>query len=63
MYCGHLELFETDEGQLQWQTRVVISSDPPRMGELEVRNVNYVEEHGQAFMILQPEKDMILEVS
>lgn len=62
MYCGYLELFEDEHG-LWWQTRVEVSSDPRRMGGLEVRRIEYFEKDGKAFMILQPEKDMVIEVS
>ena len=62
MYCGYLELFKDNDG-LWWQTKVECASDPNRMGGLEVRRVNYFEEDGKQFMILQPKQDMILEVS
>jgi hypothetical protein len=61
MYCGYLELFKDDDG-LWWQTRVEVCSDPNRIGGLEVRRLEYFEENGKAFMILQPKQDMILEV-
>ncbi|KAK0258485.1 hypothetical protein LTR91_022588 [Friedmanniomyces endolithicus] len=71
MYCGYLELFEGspdgDEGEegakrgLWWQTRVDVSSDPSRMGGLEVRNVELMEEGGKQFMVLRPRNDMVLE--
>jgi len=61
-YCGYLELFADDDGELWWQTRVEVSSDPSRMGGLEVRRVRYLEEGDKAYMVLQPEKDMVLEV-
>ncbi|KAK4546164.1 hypothetical protein LTR36_002301 [Oleoguttula mirabilis] len=68
MYCGYLELFQNDdelvdggEGGLWWQTKVEISSDPNRMGGLEVRKVEYLEEGGKAYMILQPKNDMVME--
>lgn len=66
MYCGYLELFRDEGGEdggLWWQTRVEISSDPNRMGGLEVRRVKYFEEGGKAYMVLQPENDMVMEVS
>jgi len=67
MYCGYLELFKggRDDGYdgLWWQTRVEVANDPNRMGGLEVRKVEYFEEGGKAYMVLQPVNDMILEVS
>ena len=62
MYCGYLELFKDDEG-LYWQTKVEVCSDPSRMGGLEVRRIEFVEEGGTEFMVLQPKQDMVLEVS
>ncbi|KAK0885533.1 hypothetical protein LTR87_000728 [Friedmanniomyces endolithicus] len=76
MYCGYLELFEgspdgegEDGGEgdgegkrLWWQTRVDVSSDPSRMGGLEVRNVELTEERGKQFMVLRPRNDMVLEI-
>ena len=62
MYCGHLELFEDEDG-LFWQTKVEVYSDPNRMGGLEVRRVEYLEEDGRAFMVLQPKDEMVMEVS
>ncbi|KAK1089346.1 hypothetical protein LTR33_000110 [Friedmanniomyces endolithicus] len=68
MYCGYLELFEGSpdgevDGQegLWWQTRVEVSSDPSRMGGLEVRGVELMEEGGKEFMVLRPRNDMVLE--
>lgn len=61
MYCGYLELFEDDDG-LYWQTKVECSSDPNRFGGLEVRRIEYFEEGGKTFMVLQPKQDLILEV-
>ncbi|KAK5137656.1 hypothetical protein LTR08_007951 [Meristemomyces frigidus] len=60
MYCGRLELFEDDSG-MYWQTRVEVCSDPNRMGGLEVRRVEYLEEGGKTFMVLQPKNDMVME--
>ncbi|KAK5123976.1 hypothetical protein LTR85_002173 [Meristemomyces frigidus] len=62
MYCGYLELFQDDDdGGLFWQTTVEISSDPNRKGGLEVTRVEYIEEGGKAYMILQPKNDMVME--
>lgn len=61
MYCGYLELFEDEQG-LWWQTRVEVCSDPNRVGGLEVRRLEYFEEDGKAFMVLQPKQDLITEV-
>ncbi|KAK0932532.1 hypothetical protein LTR29_015909 [Friedmanniomyces endolithicus] len=46
---------------LWWQTRVDVSSDPSRMGGLEVRNVELMDEGGKQFMVLRPKNDMVLE--
>lgn len=62
MYCGYLELFKDDEG-LYWQTRVDVSNDPSRMGGLEVRRVELMEDGGKTYMVLQPKNDMVMEVS
>ena len=62
MYCGHLELFKDEEG-LYWQTKVEVCSDPNRIGGLEVRRIEYFEEDGKTYMVLQPKQDLILEVS
>lgn len=62
MYCGYLELFEDDDG-LYWQTKVECCSDPNRINGLEERRVSMMEEGGKQFMVLQPKKDMLLEVS
>lgn len=68
MYCGYLELFECEvgegeKGEMRWQTRVEVCSDPNRMGGLEERKVKYFEEGGKAFMELQPVNEMVMEVS
>ncbi|KAK3073544.1 hypothetical protein LTR53_004778 [Teratosphaeriaceae sp. CCFEE 6253] len=60
MYCGYLELFEDGEG-LFWQTRVDVSTDPSRMGGLEVRRAELSEEGGKQYMTLQPKNDMVME--
>ncbi|KAK3722379.1 hypothetical protein LTR37_002370 [Vermiconidia calcicola] len=60
MYCGYLELFEDEEG-LFWKTKVEICSDPNRFGGFEERRIEYFEEDGKAFMVLQPKQDMVLE--
>jgi hypothetical protein len=62
MYCGYMELLQDDKGELYWQTRVEVASDPRGIGGLEVRRLKYFEEDGKAYMILQPEKDLIMEV-
>lgn len=62
MYCGHLQLFEDDEG-LYWKTKAVISSDPNRQGVIEERRVQVFDEGGKTFMILQPKNDMVMHVS
>ena len=62
MYCGNLEIFKDDEG-LYWQTKVEVCSDPNRMGGYEVRRIEYFEEGGKSYMVLQPKQDMVLEVS
>ena len=62
MYCGYLQLFKDDEG-LYWQTKVEVCSDPYRIGGLETRRLEYFEENGKMYMVLQPKQDMILEVS
>lgn len=62
MYCGYIELFKDDQG-LYWQTTVEVCSDPNRKGGLEVRRIEFVEEGGKTYMVLQPKQDMILEVS
>lgn len=61
MYCGYLQLFKDDDG-LYWETRVEVASDPARVGGLEVRRINYFEEDGKKYMVLQPMRDMLLEV-
>lgn len=62
MYCGYLELFEDERG-LYWETRVQVSSDPSRMGGLEVRRVEYFEKGEKKCMVLRPVRDMVMEVS
>ncbi|EXJ82707.1 hypothetical protein A1O3_06521 [Capronia epimyces CBS 606.96] len=52
MYCGYLQLFKDDQG-LFWKTNVEIASDPTRVGGVQTRRVEYLEENGQAFMVLR----------
>ncbi|EME86811.1 uncharacterized protein MYCFIDRAFT_77372 [Pseudocercospora fijiensis CIRAD86] len=63
MYCGYMKLYRNDEGQLYWQTRVEVSTDPSRMGGIEERKVTLVDEDGKTFLFLEPKQDMLLEVS
>ncbi|KAK3677804.1 hypothetical protein LTR78_002654 [Recurvomyces mirabilis] len=60
MYCGYLKLFEDEKG-LYWETRVDISTDPSQAGSLQVRRAELTEEGGKSFMVLQPERDMVME--
>jgi hypothetical protein len=60
MYCGYIELFKEEEsGELWWETRVEIASDPNRIGSIQKRMLKYTEEGGRAYMELRPEKDMV----
>ncbi|KXT17680.1 hypothetical protein AC579_9052 [Pseudocercospora musae] len=61
MYCGYMKLYRNSEGQLYWQTRVEVSTDPSRMGGIEERKVTLVDEGGKTFMTLEPKQDMLLE--
>lgn len=63
MYCGYFKLYKNSEGQLYWQTKVEVSSDPARMGGIEERKVTLVDEGGKTYMILEPKQDMMLDVS
>ena len=60
MYCGYVQLFEDERG-LYWQTKVEVSSDPNRKGGIEERRLQYSEEGGKQYMVLQPKQDMPLE--
>ncbi|KAK4897515.1 hypothetical protein LTR27_004659 [Elasticomyces elasticus] len=60
MYCGYFELFEDDDG-LWWQTKVDVSTDPNRMGGMEVRRAALSEEGEKQYMTLQPKNDMVME--
>jgi hypothetical protein len=62
MYCGYFELFEDEQG-LYWRTKVEISSDPGRVGGIEERRVEFVEEGGRRLMVLRPTGEMTMEVS
>ena len=62
MYCGHLQLFEDDQG-LYWETQVEIASDPSRFGGVEHRRVQLEEKDGRVFMTLRPRQDLVLEVN
>lgn len=57
-----MELFE-DENGLYWETKVEIASDPSRIGGLQIRRVQHVEENGQTFKIVRPVDPTILDVS
>jgi hypothetical protein len=61
MYCGYFELFEDEEG-LFWRTKVEISSDPGRVGGIEERRLEFVEEGGRRLMVLRPTGEMTMEV-
>ena len=61
MYCGYLELFKDDDG-LYWNTKVEIASDPNRVGGFQTRRIQYFEEGGRTYMVLQPKLDFLLEV-
>ena len=61
MYCGYFELFEDEEG-LFWRTKVEISSDPGRVGGIEERKLEFVEEGGRRLMVLRPTGEMAMEV-
>ena len=63
MYAGYLQLFEDEAGELYWETKVEICSDPNRMGGLQVRKVQLFEEGGKSYMVLKPKQDMVMEVS
>lgn len=52
-YCGHFELFEDVEG-LYWKTRVLIATDPTRIGGDQVRRVKLSAEGGKLVMTLSP---------
>src|ERR1700748_2326245 len=47
MYCGYIELFQNEgaaPGEVWWRTKVVIATDPNRIGGEQVRSVKYWEE-------------------
>lgn len=62
MYCGYLELFEDEKG-LFWKTKVEIASDPTRVGGFQTRRVEYIQENGEALMVLRPVDPVTLKVS
>lgn len=62
MYCGYLQLFKDDDGNLFWQTKVEIASDPGWMGGLQERKVTLSEEGGKQYMVLEPVEERLSDV-
>lgn len=60
-YAGPIELLQDDQG-LFWKTTLDIGSKAEIVGTVEERRVEYFEKDGKAFMVLQPVRDMVLEV-
>jgi hypothetical protein len=62
MYCGYASLYRTEAGQVFWQTKVEVASDPGMIGSIQERKVTLSRENGKSYMTLEPTRDLILEV-
>lgn len=61
MYCGYLELFEDEKG-LFWRTTVEVANDPGKIGGLEERRLEFVEDNGKCYLALTPKGEIVMDV-
>lgn len=61
-YAGFMHLIEREDGGLKWFTTIETANTPNWVGKQQIREADWYEENGVAYMILKPVKWIYLQV-